>query len=57
MDNLSDPTTEFIKGLRKDARKRGLKIAKMLFDGDMAIAMPSSRRQRKIQKYGVKCVR
>ena len=39
MANLSDPTAEFIKGLHKDARKRGAKIANELFTGEMAKAM------------------
>lgn len=37
--NLSDPTGEFIKAVRRDARKRGNKIASEHFKGDMAVVM------------------
>lgn len=36
---LLDPTLEFCKALRRDARKRGDEIANEHFEGDMAVAM------------------
>jgi len=36
---LLDPTVEFVKAVRRDARTRGDKIANEHFEGDMAVVM------------------